>query len=221
MSLDLSFCLLIDRTLNMPFRRRWPSPLHRSSTTRKHLMLQQNMSTTASSVHLPPHPDTPKLLWNCCERAHGPSVAFPANVQWHSPTSSSDVQQRDAPHGPKSVTAVASPIHVGLKIQVKTFVWANCPRPKASITIARESNFQKCRVFSRFEHYKQKRSGQHKHRSPIMETFSTAQDLENIGVGTTCGTVNIFWCWCHVERCRCVWSVSTYFFGQSPLRRRS
>ena len=31
-----------------------------------------------------------------------------------------------------------------------------------------------------------------------METVSTAQDLENIGVGPTCETVNIHLCWCHV-----------------------
>ena len=31
-----------------------------------------------------------------------------------------------------------------------------------------------------------------------METMSTAQDLENIGVGPTCETVNAHQCWCHV-----------------------
>ena len=60
----------------------------------------RNVSTMASSVPVPPHPHTPKLLWNCCERAHGTSVAFPGNVKWHSPASSSDVQQRDVLHGP-------------------------------------------------------------------------------------------------------------------------
>ena len=80
----------------------------------RHLMLQQKMSTKTSGVHLPPHPHTPKLLWNCCERTHGPSVAFPSNVKWHSPASSSDVRQRDVLHGPRKVTAVASPTHIGL-----------------------------------------------------------------------------------------------------------
>ena len=42
-----------------------------------------------------------------------------------------------------------------------------------------------------------------------METTSTAQDLENIGVGPTCETVNIRLCWCHVGALQmcviCVW----------------
>ena len=61
-----------------------------------------------------PNPHTPKLQWNCCERARGPNVAFPSNLKWHSPASSSDMQQGDVLHGPRSVTAVASPILVGL-----------------------------------------------------------------------------------------------------------
>ena len=54
----------------------------------------RNVSTMASSVLLPPHPHTLKLLWNCCERAHGPSVAFPSNVKWHSPPRSKSLQLR-------------------------------------------------------------------------------------------------------------------------------
>ena len=81
---------------------------------RRHLVVQKKMSTKTSGVHLPPHPHTPKLLWNCCDRTHGPNVAFPSNVKWHSLASSSDVQQRDVLHDLRKVTAVASPMHVGL-----------------------------------------------------------------------------------------------------------
>ena len=42
-----------------------------------------------------------------------------------------------------------------------------------------------------------------------METTSTAQDLENIGVGPTCEIVKIHLCWCHVGALQmcviCVW----------------
>ena len=92
-------------------------------------MLQQKKSTKTSGVHLPPHPHTPKLLWNCCERTHGPSVAFPSNVKWHSPASSSDVQQPDVLHGPRKVTAV-------------TLGWSTCSRsccPFAVVTSTRNS----------------------------------------------------------------------------------
>ena len=58
---------------------------------------------------------------------------------------------------------------------------------------SQESNFQKCRVLGRFYNCKQKHSGQNKHIIPIEERVSTAQDLENIGVGPTCETVNIRW----------------------------
>ena len=50
-----------------------------------------------------------------------------------------------------------------------------------------------------------------------METISTAQDLENIGVGPTCEPVSIHLCWCHVGALQmcviCVW--------QSRLHSRS
>ena len=58
-----------------------------------------------------PHLHTPKLLWDSCGRARGLNVAFPSNLKWHSPASRSDVQQRDVPHGPRSVTAIANPTH--------------------------------------------------------------------------------------------------------------
>ena len=77
--------------------------------TRRHLVFQKRKRPQWYQ-----HPHTPKLLWNYCERARGPNVAFPSNLKWHSLAKSSDVQQRDVPHGPKSVTALASLIHVGL-----------------------------------------------------------------------------------------------------------
>ena len=67
------------------------------------------------------------------------------------------------------------------------------PMSKTRAPQSQESNLQKCRVLERFYHCKQKHSGQNKHIIPIVEGISTAQDLENIGVGPTCETVNIRW----------------------------
>ena len=50
-----------------------------------------------------------------------------------------------------------------------------------------------------------------------METMSTAQDLENVGVGPTCEAVNIHLCWCHVDALQmCVICVSLLFWPVAP-----
>ena len=64
-----------------------------------------------------------------------------------------------------------------------SFVWAKCQRPNASTTIAREQ-------FPEMSCHREILS------LPIVESVGTAQDLENIGVGPTCETVNNPWCWC-------------------------